>query len=331
MEIYEKHTELFHYTNFAGLKGILQTQSLWATHYRYLNDASELQLMRSELAERLYPFIREKVQHVFVNASFSKKNEMRAAGGVPTIAKSEAERFTEAFYATAFEEEGNRGGIAVPYITSFCSHSDDHPYEQRNGLLSQWRAYGEEDGFALVFNTKKLIQQYKKDWEFYDTAAGSCLGDVVYQGDEEAFKENFQETTDRLITMYGQLVSGEEWDVGQCFPETIMMFARLKHQAFREEREVRALAFPMTDQIFKKHKEVNPDFEASGKPVKNVEKRSDGTPYIVTLNDEVGRPLPINRIIVGPQAKQNQMAEEIREIVGSNIEIHRSETPLVKN
>jgi hypothetical protein len=31
--------ELYHYTGIHGLKGIVESQTLWATHYKYLNDA----------------------------------------------------------------------------------------------------------------------------------------------------------------------------------------------------------------------------------------------------------------------------------------------------
>ena len=38
----EEHPELFHYTNAAGLAGIIKNQTLWATHYAYLNDSEEI-------------------------------------------------------------------------------------------------------------------------------------------------------------------------------------------------------------------------------------------------------------------------------------------------
>jgi|SRR6266849_3786947 len=45
---------LCHYTDFSGLKGILETGSLWATYSRAMNDASEQQygarVMRDYLA-----------------------------------------------------------------------------------------------------------------------------------------------------------------------------------------------------------------------------------------------------------------------------------------
>jgi len=36
---------LYHYTTQEGLLGILEKASIWATHYRYLNDASEGQIV----------------------------------------------------------------------------------------------------------------------------------------------------------------------------------------------------------------------------------------------------------------------------------------------
>ena len=35
-------SDLFHYTDFNGLKGIISSKQLWMTHYQYLNDPSEV-------------------------------------------------------------------------------------------------------------------------------------------------------------------------------------------------------------------------------------------------------------------------------------------------
>ncbi len=140
-EIFEKHPELFHYTNHKGLVGILTSQNLRATHYRFLNDTTELQLMRVELGERLFPFVKEQVVEVYRQASFKKKREMQKAGGAVRLARNESMRLADSFYKTAFEDTSSGRGLAIPYITSFCAHSSDQPYEQKNGLLSQWRGY----------------------------------------------------------------------------------------------------------------------------------------------------------------------------------------------
>ena len=49
-EIMEKISEiypgLYHYTNKQGLYGILENQCVRATHYKFLNDYSEIELFR---------------------------------------------------------------------------------------------------------------------------------------------------------------------------------------------------------------------------------------------------------------------------------------------
>jgi hypothetical protein len=51
--------ELFHYTNLNGLNGILESNSLWATHFSQLNDQTEVMLLQrsvtKKLASRLKP------------------------------------------------------------------------------------------------------------------------------------------------------------------------------------------------------------------------------------------------------------------------------------
>ncbi len=47
--------ELYHYTGIHGLKGIVESQTLWATHYKYLNDAEEIRHFRDRLPDILRP------------------------------------------------------------------------------------------------------------------------------------------------------------------------------------------------------------------------------------------------------------------------------------
>lgn len=48
-----EHPELHHYTKYAGLKGIIESNALRATHYRKLNDTMEINLLRQPLANAL--------------------------------------------------------------------------------------------------------------------------------------------------------------------------------------------------------------------------------------------------------------------------------------
>ena len=106
------------------------------------------------------------------------------------------------------------------------------------------------------------------------------------------------------------------------------MFTRLKHQGFFEEREVRSVAFPMTEEIEENYKTMDPTYVSPGKPMKRIHVRRDGAPYIemFDLGEEIF--LPIKRIIVGPQKNQARSKAEIEVLVGKNVEVHCSETPL---
>ncbi len=50
---------LYHYTDKLGLEGILENQTLWATNYQFLNDASELVHFKEQFKEILIPPIKE--------------------------------------------------------------------------------------------------------------------------------------------------------------------------------------------------------------------------------------------------------------------------------
>jgi hypothetical protein len=104
----------------------------------------------------------------------------------------------------------------------------------------------------------------------------------------------------------------------------------MKHQAFHEEREVRAITFPMTPEIEDSYREVDPAYVSPDTPMKTVLQREDGVFYIETLNCDEKSRLPIKRIIVGPQVNIDKATSDVRLLVkGLNIKVRRSETPLI--
>jgi hypothetical protein len=52
-----------------------------------------------------------------------------------------------------------------PFVTAFCS-SSAHDTSQ-NGLLSQWRGYGFDGGYAVVFSTKELADRIELETARY--------------------------------------------------------------------------------------------------------------------------------------------------------------------
>ncbi len=109
---------VYHYTNSAGLLGIVKSQSIWATNIEYLNDAKEFSYAR-DLAEDVILGLPE-----------------------PAVA-GEQSRFRGCCL------EGIRQPRGSPiYVTSFSTLGDS---------LSQWRGYGAQiGGYALGFTLVTL-------------------------------------------------------------------------------------------------------------------------------------------------------------------------------
>ena len=51
----EEYPTLFHYTDAAGVRGIVENNELWATHYHYLNDFTELHASRDRILPTVLP------------------------------------------------------------------------------------------------------------------------------------------------------------------------------------------------------------------------------------------------------------------------------------
>ena len=149
------HPELFHYTDKFGLNGIFSTQSLWATRYNCLNDSEEVFQIKPLLIQAL---ARRWKEHLLESrkSNFALRLKITKRGGSGRAATDYAISAIDSLYRVSFE--GNPGSVAytTPFITSFCTHAGDSDYERHNGLLSQWRGYGRDSGFAIVFDTKSL-------------------------------------------------------------------------------------------------------------------------------------------------------------------------------
>lgn len=77
-EVYEN---LYHYTTWDGLLGILQTQTLWATHYKFLYDYSEIVLFKDKLISLILPHVREEYVKT-IEQSPQKDAKIKQAGGL---------------------------------------------------------------------------------------------------------------------------------------------------------------------------------------------------------------------------------------------------------
>jgi hypothetical protein len=124
----DAHPELHHYTSFCGLKGIVESGSVWATHYRHLNDSTEVTLLESSLVQTAIPRI-----EVIIGERPDLKPMLEEFGGVEAVAKNITDDFIAILYNVGFRGEGTTA-LAEPYVSSFSTHNRDQTYERNNGL-----------------------------------------------------------------------------------------------------------------------------------------------------------------------------------------------------
>lgn len=322
------HSTLHHYTNWEGLEGILKSQSLWATFYKDLNDLTEFEHLRDFLIEavgkRLRPQVIVKANQIGTDA----QKLVRSSGGAYAVARAEATRWVEQIYRTTFQGGADGVSIISPYVISFCTHARDRPYEESNGLLSQWRAYGGTERYSLVFNTRKLEALCEEESEAYGLYLR--LISVVYNEDVQHSSRHFSKLVDLI-----EKVCVSDWDREWYKPDALLEeFAkatcRFKHRGFKEEREIRIVAYPETLELKRRLKS-----EYEGVYEDLPEKSffcSLGRRRHIAINESGQRgALPVSRIIIGPNKNQELLKEKVLIFLSSigtpHIPVLLSETP----
>src|ERR1035441_3309460 len=122
---------LSHYTDAAGLCGIVRSGSLWATHIYYLNDSLE------------FKYGSQVINNIFTHEIDSSQGQIT----------QRLRRLQECYQGHFAIWES----LADPYVVCFC---------EAGNLLSQWRAYATNgSGFAIEFEPARLIQVLERDPE----------------------------------------------------------------------------------------------------------------------------------------------------------------------
>lgn len=332
-EIYDAHAELHHYTNLSGVRGILESQLLWATHYSALNDQTEVRHLRAPLEAIVFRIVNNELRQR-CNASFSFKRQVDKFGGLAAQSRKVANHIVDILYGITLEKHDEGDALAEPYILSFCAHSKDEQYFRKHGLLSQWRAYGTSGRFALVFDTKELLQIMKGEGDAFHYNH-MAISDVVYDNQKEAFEEEFSDLRSSLQIFYAEnLIEDRNNFETNLFTPFFGAITRFKHHAFLEEREVRMVASPVTEGLLEMAIKTGEISEKTHrKSIKEIHShdKSGAKVQFIKLNEFSGAsPLPIKRIIVGPQKNQDEQVNTILELVGkTRIPIFRSETPYI--
>ena len=320
-EVFEK---LYHYTNCDVLVGILQTKTLWATHYKFLNDYSEIILFRDKLVSLMLPHIQEACEELIKQIP-SIEQYIKEMGGLDHVVKHETQVIVDAQYGATGDEI---------YILSFCGQHKN-PQINSNGLLSQWRGYGSGGGVAVVFDTKKLeelLDIESKRFEYYPI----LLADIIYSDDENKLEEEFSKPLSIIADSVKQFFTPEhikekkEIDASKGYVPFVSCISRYKHCGFKEENEVRAVVLPTV--ITQDLLELASRDGATFKPEKERKFRNKNgqlVPYIELFNS-IDLELPIERIIVGPHKEKDARAAALRVMLrNTKIEITCSDIPFV--
>lgn len=286
---------LFHYTTAAGLIGILESESLFATHYNFLNDGTEGQLILDLLLPRMEHELRTATPQL-VEKGILKKEILRLDD---TLYREEAERMLRAMTSTT-------NSIAPFFITSFCIHSPG-TIEYENGLLSQWRAYA-RGGFAIEFDELALDELNKIEngrFKYH----GIMTNTVTYKNHANELSDEqfggFARTIlrkifpDNLPAVDAILGSKTTDEFAQPF---LVKAPFLKNENFAEENEYRIVALCQLPTV---------TAPSDKRPYKSIKFRSRDrgniVPYIA-LYEELDILFPIKSIIIGPH--QNQLDQK---------------------
>jgi hypothetical protein len=288
---------VYHYTSLSGAEGILASRRMWATHLRYLNDSKEFQYSLETLQAAL-------------------EAESAAWTGAVLLGRFLTRLFDNAPWPEAF-------------VLSFSAAGDQ---------LGQWRAYcGGGPGISLGFDSHRLGDLLR--------AEGLKLGPCVY--DQEVQRRLFQPLAKQVVADFPPPADiPDNWShmsPDQRFASDYAHFAKvmqqsrgetsfgpmvdvmvavgnlgplLKHPAFAEEREWRAI-------LATNLKETNVQFRSG---------RSTLLPYVsVPVIDHDGKS-PLVEIVIGPCPQPALTFDALKLLVRqdstyADVKVRVSETP----
>lgn len=328
LEVFEKFPKLYHYTTMEGLEGILTSQAFHASHIAYLNDHQETKALRAELSNHVRILVKDIYAHIAARNPLFPEAMQKEFGSADGAIDRETQVIIDTLYKVTYEPYSDRALSLNPFVISFCAHEND--YEANNGLLSQWRGYGNETGAALVFDTAKLWELMKEDSDefLYEPI---FFAETEYADDEFSLDEAYPDFAEALNLCIPSLFKERNPDIKPLFMPFLRASCTLKHQGFSEEKEVRAVFVPISQSTFDSSKHQDREwFEKNRhKKVKTVMHRSGLVPYI-SVFDNPKQSLPIERIIIGPGRNSSIWLPRIeRYLQNSDILVTCSETPLL--
>ena len=181
----DEYAELVHYTTAGGLSGIVTSGCVWATHAAFLNDAEELTHF---FDTRLIVLAQEAIASIAgeIPSTPEAARQLATHGGVEALIRSDAMRVTNLLKSATM-------GFNESFIFSMSGPRSETV--ARSGLLSQWRGYGGDGGYAIVLDSHGFDHLLKLEGlrHHYQFAQ---WGDVYYYGAETGAQPSSEEVTE---------------------------------------------------------------------------------------------------------------------------------------
>jgi len=291
-KLHEQHEEVIHYTTASGLHGIVTSKTIWASHTSFLNDTEEV----VGFFNRVLPMLLrpEFERHVMESGHLTARIQAARELGVDLFDHWLRQIIKEGFWEAERRAQDH-------YVASFCTTDD--PWISEHGLLSQWRGYGLDGGYAVVFDSAELDSLLTAESQIYYEER-LMWADAQYHMSElgnvrdEQVLEHLQKIMDSVCRHL------KTDDIEEAYPalESISLLSTIcKHKGFEEEKEVRIV-------VSEPSVEIGPDpLKESEKPYRKAHSFvRDGVPVpcIHLFEDQKLKTLPIRRIIVGPHPEK---------------------------
>jgi hypothetical protein len=297
-----------------------------------LNDRTELIHLRDDLTRAVQDRVRAELLRLKLTNPLVAK-ALAKANGAQAIAREEATNLVDVIYQTTFQNSTIGTGFAVPYITSFCSHQKDHQYEKQNGLLSQWRGYGGDERYAIVFQTDRLEKLLEQEAKIFLYPA-LIIGDVIYNDENVDFARRYASLIDSITTAWASRYDGSNTMKAEAtFQPFVMAATRMKHRGFKEEREIRIIACPTFKDFNERlHTAAQMPIAPGTKYKEAHRRRGENRPdaeYLSLFDWRNGKRLPIARIIVGPHHSQAALKRQVESLTNRVVPVVCSQTPFI--
>ena len=295
----EDDFELMHYTSAEGLHGILTSQTLRATHYAFLNDQQEFQY-----------FLNTQLPHVLEAASKNVIPEKKSK------------------FIYDFSQRIKKSSLELFALFIFSLSKPNNIEIEKNGLLSQWRGYGQDGGYAIVFSHNELHKLLKKEGALVSYAP-LLISKVIYLDDTVFNYSELNEFVNSFIESFEKFLNtSDENTLSTAADATYMLAARTKNPGFKEEKEYRIVLEPKENESLdtSKIEAKTSTFIKKGCPVPCIE-------IFKNLRcAEIHPCLPIKRIIVGPHIDKNKRklgVELLLKQLNINAEVTVSDIPFI--